>query len=177
MKSLALPPALGQTWIQTRERFLALQMRERWMVAVGAVALLITLLYLLAWEPLMQSREQRQAGLQTARAVAIKLEQAAVQVQQSRGNQPAASAGLNVSLLAAVDQASKQGGLGKGPSRIQPEGDTEVRVWFEDIAFDAMVRWLAELQTRYGVSVQTFDIEPQPTPGRVNVRLSLVRAP
>lgn len=180
MKTPALPPALAQTWnqawTQSRERFLALQMRERWLVTVGAAALLVTLLYLLMWEPMMQSRQQRMAGLEAARAVAIKLEQAAVQVHQSQGNAPPAAAGRGMSLMAAVDQASKQGSLGKSPSRIQPEGDTEVRVWFEDVAFDGLVRWLAKLQTGYGVSVQTFDIEPQATPGRVDVRLSLVRA-
>jgi hypothetical protein len=35
---------------------------------------------------------------------------------------------------------------------------------------------VADLQQRYGVAVQTLEIEPQPTPGKVNARFSLVRA-
>lgn len=173
---MRLPPALDQFRLQARERFLALQVRERWLLGAGVAALLLTVLFLGVWEPLLKARESHRAALDSARAVAVRLEQAAAQVQQSRGRQPAATAGQGVSLMAAVDQASKQSGLGKSPSRIQPEGDREVRVWFEDVSFDAMVRWLAELQSRYGVTVQTFDVEPQPALGRVNIRLSLVRA-
>ena len=166
-----------QTAVQARERFLALQMRERLMVVVGGAVVLITLVYLLIWEPMVNAHAARTTALDTARAQAITLERAAQQVQVLRGRNPAATAGRSMSLMSAVDQASKQGSLGKGPSRIQPEGDREVRVWFEDVSFDAMVRWLADLQSRYGVSVQTLDVEPQAAPGRVNVRLSLVRAP
>ena len=166
-----------QALTQARERFLALQMRERVMVIVGGTVVLITLLYLLIWEPVVNAHASRTAALDASRTLAIKLEVAAQQVQVLRGRNPAATAGRSMSLMSAVDQASKQGSLGKGPSRIQPEGDREVRVWFEDVSFDAMVRWLADLQSRYGVSVQTLDVEPQAAPGRVNVRLSLVRAP
>lgn len=160
---------------QARRRFEALQARERWMLSVGAAVVLVTLLYLLVWEPIGRAHSDRVAALASSRALAIKLEQAAQQVQAQRGRNPAAVAGRGLSLMAAVDQASKKGSLGKGPARIQPEGEREVRVWFEDVSFDGVVAWLADLQLHYGVSVQTLDVEPQSAPGRVNVRLSLVR--
>lgn len=168
--------ALHDAYTQNRERFLALHPRERWMLVFGGAALFITVLYLAAIEPLMKAHDGRSAALQSSREIALRLEQAAALVQSQRGRTPAATAGRGVSLMAAVDQASKQGQLGKGPARIQPEGDREVRVWFEDVSFDALLRWTADLQARYGVSVQTMDVEPQSTPGRVNVRFSLVRA-
>lgn len=162
--------------LQARDRFQALQVRERWMLGVGAAALLLTVLYLAVWEPIAESRDQRAVALASSRDIAVRLEQAAAQLRATAGQNPAATAGRGLSLLAAVDQASKLGSLGKSPTRVQPEGDREVRVWFEDLSFDHLVRWLAELQTRYGISVQTMDIEAQSEPGRVNVRLSLVRA-
>lgn len=173
MKSLVA--RLRQSFEQARERFLALQSRERWIVSVGGIVVALTLLYLLVWEPIVDAHRQRVQALESARLLAIRLEQAAAQVQRAGGQRGAASAGRGLSLMAAVDQASKQGTLGKSPTRIQPEGDREVRVWFEDVSFDALVRWLAELQTRYGVGVQTLDVEPQSTPGKVNARMSLVR--
>ena len=164
-----------QSFERARERFLALQPRERWILSGGATVLLLTLVYLLVWEPLVDAHKQRLEALESSRLLAIRLEQAAAQVQRAGGQRGAGNAGRGLSLMAAVDQASKQGTLGKSPTRIQPEGDREVRVWFEDVSFDALVRWLAELQTRYGVGVQTLDIEPQATPGKVNARLSLTR--
>lgn len=161
---------------QARERFDALQPRERWMLGAGVAALLLTLLYLLVWEPLVQARAQRTAALASSRELALRLEQAAARVQAGAARHPAAQAGRELSLMAAVDQAGKQGGLGKAPTRIQPEGERSVRVWFEDVSFDALVRWLHELESRYGIGVQTLDVEPQPESGLVNVRLTLTRA-
>lgn len=166
---------LRQSFERARERFLALQPRERWMLSIGATVLALTLVYLLVWEPLADAHRERVEALESSRLLAIRLEQAAAQVQRAGGRSGANSAGRGLSLMAAVDQASKQGTLGKSPTRIQPEGDREVRVWFEDVSFDSLVRWLAELQSRYGVGVQTLDIEPQSTPGKVNARMSLVR--
>jgi general secretion pathway protein M len=164
-----------QSLERLRERFLALQPRERWILAGGAAVLLVTLLYLAVWEPIVDAHKERIEALESSRLLAIRLEQAAAQVQRSGGQRGAGNAGRGLSLMAAVDQASKQGTLGKSPTRIQPEGDREVRVWFEDVAFDALVRWLSELQAGYGVGVQTLDVEPQSTPGKVNVRMSLTR--
>lgn len=161
---------------RAKERFLALQPRERWILAGGTAVLLLIVLYLAVWEPVVDAHRQRVEALESSRLLAIRLEQAAAQVQRSGSRRAGGgNTGRGLSLMAAVDQASKQGTLGRSPTRIQPEGDREVRVWFEDVSFDALVRWLWELQLRHGVSVQTLDIEPQSTPGKVNVRMSLVR--
>lgn len=169
----ALKP-MASAITQGRERFLALQVRERWMLGVCSLVVLVTLIYLVVWEPITNAHSNRTLALEASRALAVRLEQAASQVGQVRHVQPRGTRGG--SLMAAVDLASKQSGLGKGPSRIQPEGDREVRVWFEDVSFDLLVSWLSSLQTRDGIGVQTFEVEPQASPGRVNVRLSLVRS-
>ena len=93
----------------------------------------------------------------------------------SRGARGGGVIGSGVSLLSAVDQASKSGTLSKAPSRLQPDGENQVRVWLEDTQFDALLRWMLELQDNYGLKIEVVDIERQPTPGLVNARLSLTR--
>lgn len=166
----------NQSTARLRERFLQLAPRERWMVGLCGVVVFITVLYLGLWEPLAKAHQRRAEGLVSARSLAQKLEVAAAEVQRRSSAGSGANVNLNLSLLAAVDQSSRQSDLGKAPERIQPEGDKEVKVWFEDVSFDAVAKWLAVLQTRYGVSVQTLDVERQSGAGLVNVRLSLVRA-
>ncbi|HKY91799.1 MAG TPA: type II secretion system protein M [Nevskiaceae bacterium] len=157
-----------------RERFLALQPRERWMVGGASVVVLLTILYLGVVEPIVKAHQRRADALESARALAIRLEEASVVVQRAsaRGN-----AGINrgQSLMAAVDMATRSSAVGKAPARIQPEGDAEVRVWFEDVSFDPVVRLVADLQTRHGITVQTMDVEQKSDVGSVDVRLSLVR--
>lgn len=146
--------------------------RERRVVGAGAIALGLILVYLLVWEPLAGARTQRVLDLQAARAVAVQLEDLAGVA--GHAGRPAVQ-GQEQSLLAIVDQSRKTSALTKPPSRLQPEGDTIVRIWLEDVPFDALVRWLGDLQTRYGVRVDAADIERESGPGLVNARLTLMR--
>lgn len=158
-----------------REWLDSLAPRERTLVLAAAVVVGIGLLDLVIWEPLARAHERREQGLVTARALASKLEALSADAARAQGN-GGGGAGRGMSLLAAVDQASKSGTLSKPPTRLQPEGDGEVKVWIEGTGFESVVRWIAELESRYGITVQTVDIEKESTPGQVNARLSLVRS-
>jgi general secretion pathway protein M len=151
--------------------FAQLAPRERWMVVAAAIVVAITLLYLAVWEPLVNAQQRRSLALQEARALASRIEQLAGQTQGARG--PAVN--LGVSVLSAVDQSARAGALDKPPSRIQPEGEREVKVWIDGVSFDALLRWLQSLQTGYGISVQSAELERGAAPGQVNAQLSLVR--
>lgn len=155
----------AQDWLRS------LAPRERWLVLVCGVFVLITLAYLLVWEPLQLAHQRRVEGLQSSRALAQRLEVIGSQVGRGGG----ARINRNVSLLSAVDQATRSGLLPKPPSRLQPEGDAEVRIWLDDIPFDALLRWVSDLETRQGIRVDTAEIERAATPGAVSARLSLKR--
>ncbi len=146
--------------------------RERRVLAGGAVVFALIVLYTGIWDPVTAARRERAADLQAARALAVQIESLAPAATRGTGG-PGAGAGQ--SLLAIVDQTRKASAITKPPSRLQPEGDNTVRLWLEDVPFDALVRWLGELHTRYGVSVEDADIERESGPGLVNARLTLVR--
>lgn len=148
--------------------------RERIMVIVAASALLLTLLFLTVWEPLAKGRQQQAVALEGARAVAVRLEEIGAEVGPgTRQNRPTIPSGA---LLATVDRAARSGLADTPPSRIQPEQDREVRVWIDGVAFEALLSWLDDLEQKQGVRAQSIDLERGEQPGRVNVRLSLVRA-
>lgn len=160
---------------QFNEWYLQLAPRERVLTALGAAAVLATLLFLALWEPLAKAHLNNAEALDAARAIASRLETAAATVKKAHQGGRGAALNRNLSLLSAVDQAAKSGTLGAAPSRLQPEGDREVKVWLDDVAFDRLLRWLNELETRYGVVAQSAEIERESGPGLVNARLSLVR--
>lgn len=150
----------------------ALAPRERVLVLSASVFVALTLLYLLAWEPLVSAHAQRVEALDRARLLSMRIEEVAARLQ---GAGPGRSVDRNTSLLAAVDQTSRSPTLGKAPSRLQPEGDREVKIWIEDVAFDNLLRWLQELDTRYGISAASAEIERGSASGVVSVRLTLMR--
>lgn len=148
--------------------------RERQVLSAGGAVLAVVLLYLVVWEPVANARAERQQALAASRSLAARLELIGAEVQKNRGATPSIAT-RNQSLLSVVDQSSKAAQLGKAPSRLQPDGDTGVKLWIEDVSFDAVVRWLHDLERRHGVQVQDADIERRSGAGLVNVRLTLVR--
>jgi general secretion pathway protein M len=160
---------------QLQEWFRGLAPRERILVGSGTVVVLITILFLGIWEPLNKAHHQRETDLVAARALAQRLEVISAEVQKARAANGGAIASSGGSLLTMVDQASKSGTLNKPLTRIQPEGESEVKVWADGVGFDSLLRWISELEGRYGISIQTADIDKDATPGLVNARLSLVR--
>lgn len=147
--------------------------RERLLVVVGAAVLAVLVLYLAIWEPLLKAHQRRSEALADARALAQRIETAAALAASRRG----AGGDRNANLLAVIDQSSRQPTLGKAPSRLQPDGsgDKSVKVWFEDVPFDNLLRWLGELQTRYEISVASAEISRGSAPGTVGAQLTLSR--
>jgi general secretion pathway protein M len=156
---------------RAQTQFDQLQPRERVIVAAGAVVVALLIVYAAIWKPASLVRQHAEQRLQDARDLAAQLEHASTQLPHTAmAHGPAGG-----SLLSVVDQASKNGDLGKPLSRLSPDSDKQVRAWVEGVPFDALMHWMYNLQTRYGVRVDTADIERQPTEGVVNARLSLVR--
>ena len=151
----------------------ALAPRERVMVVLCAAVVMLTLVYVAGWKPLVDAHQRREAALERARGIATRIEQAAAEIKASG---PARAVDSTTSLLAAVDQTSRSPTLGKTPSRVQPEGEKEVKVWIDDVPFDNLLRWLQELEQKYGISTSSAEIERSSAPGLVNVRVTLVRA-
>ena len=158
------------------ERFRAwwsgLAEHEQRVLSAGAIALGLIFVYLAVWEPIGKARLSRERDLAQSRALATQIESLAAGRGASGVGAPA---GAGQSLLAIVDQSRRSSAIARPPSRLQPEGDNTVRIWLEDVPFDAVVRWLNELQTRYAVRVDNADIERESGPGLVNARLTLMR--
>jgi len=151
-----------------------LSSRERQIIFIGAaVALLLVLLF--TWLTLNGRVQRLESTVRDQKALSQWMHAAAQQVAQLRGMQsrgPARRPG-DRSLLAVVDQTAKQSGLGRAIKRVEPDKEDSVRVWFEQVAFDDMVRWLSSLRQSYAVEVDTVTIDRQPQPGMVNARLVL----
>ena len=160
------------------DQFLAywngLDARERRMLAVGGVAVVLTVAYLAVIEPLMQYREQLESTVERKRETVAWM-QAAV---RELGNRPVAQAAGNVdtgSLLTLVDTSARNALLGNAIKRVQQDGQQAVRVRFEAAAFDDLLLWLGGLQQQYGVVVKDFTLDKADAPGRVDASITLVR--
>ncbi len=74
-------------------------------------------------------------------------------------------------LLTQVSRTAQQHQI--RPNRLQPEGDDNVSVWFDRVAFNNLIGWLEQLIVQQGIDVKQISIDREDEPGRVNARLVL----
>jgi len=92
------------------------------------------------------------------------------------GESPAGTAAGTESLVVLVDRSTRAAGLGAYLKRNEPEGNTGIRLRFEDVPFDGLISWLADLQATQGVGVVAATADPGQEPGRVTANIQLARA-
>jgi len=153
----------------------SLEERERLLVTVAAVALLLLLAYALLWSPFYSGYTRLQGTVVAQRETAQWMEQSVQRLQQLKQGSGAAQQGLGgQSLLALADSTARAQGLAGALKRVEPEGSSNVKVWLENAAFDTLVQWLAGLGTSYGIHAETVTMERvDGAPGRVNARMTL----
>ena len=148
--------------------------RERMMAAVGAILLVLFLLYILVWSPLHSGYDSLRNTVDAQRTTAQWMQESAQTLKSLKRSSGRAAQGLGGrSLLSVADSTARAGGLGPALKRVEPEGSDSVRVWLDGASFDVLVKWLGTLSTIHGVNAETVTMERSGTAGRVNARLTL----
>ena len=149
--------------------------REQLALTLAAAALLLFLIYLLAWQPFSQAIEQKRLLVKSQLATLNWMQDNLPEIQRLRGINSSKRQATNEALLTLVDRTAKQRQLRQQIQRIKPQGDKTVQLWIEQVAFDTLLMWLGELTDRHGIQIDTLNIDRQELPGVVNARLVLQR--
>jgi general secretion pathway protein M len=157
-----------------RSAWNSLQSRERLAVGGGALALLVLLGYGIVWAPVQRDLSSLRIEVPKQRAQLALMRIQAQQVAQLRSNAPAKIASGN--LLTKLEQSAQNRGLRENITRMEPDETNSVRLSLDSVDFNALLRWLKELQTGNGIRLATATITAQSEPGLVNARL-LMRGP
>jgi general secretion pathway protein M len=156
-----------------RARWDALAPRERGLLALGAVFVVGVLLYVLAWEPMLQSRDALRLQVQAGEADLAWMRAAAPIVRERAASTPAPMAHDGRSLLARADASAREAGLGNALLRVEPVSGRQVRVQFQGAGFDALMRWVEALSAQGGLRVNEFSARRAQGVGLVDATLSL----
>jgi len=154
-----------------RAWYAGLQQRERRMVAVGGVVVAVLILVLGILLPLQSAVSSAVKGNETKRED-LKWMQANASEIRAAGNQVAADTGEAPVVL--VDRVGREAGLGSALRGTQPNG-TGVRVQLEAASFDILVTWLATLDERYGLAIESITVDRAAQPGTVNASITFTQ--
>ena len=150
--------------------------RERRILVVAAVLILVVLPYWLVWQSLGEQAERMERSVAGLYEDVAWMQAAAERVSRLHpGDAATTPATADRSPLSVIDRTAREGPLSGTVRRVQPEGAGAVRVWLEDAPFDDLVLWLGTLERDYGLRVTSLVVDRQPPEGRVSARLSLER--
>jgi general secretion pathway protein M len=153
-------------------RLQQLSLRDQAMLALLAAALLLYLLYQMAWRPLAAANAQLQLQNAAATRTLETVAQLAAQYRQlKQGN--AQGGPPQGSLTALVDQTVATNKLQM--SRFQPGSGGDVQVRLDNAPFDQVLRWLHQLETQHRVAVKELAVSPGADGGLVSVSVRLFR--
>lgn len=108
--------------------------------------------------------EHREARAVLARAAALSQQEPQIRPPVTESDAPA--------LIAVVNRSAPGFALAFGDFR--PEGDARLTLGLRGGDFDALLRWLVQLERQHGIAVAEMDVRPTQTPGRVDAGLTLI---
>lgn len=150
--------------------WLARAPRERQVIGVAAVLAFLLLGWAWVWDPLQAALTQSRQRVQAAEAALLRMQGTAERMQRLQASAPARAEAPTGSLLVRVDAGLNAAGLATSLLRVDPLESGGVRVQFQAVDFDALLRWLEDLAARDGVRLSEFGAQ-RVSAGRVDARL------
>jgi general secretion pathway protein M len=155
--------------------YYGLKPRERLIILIGSVLVLLTAFYLFALAPFYAAVNARAASVSQKKADLAWMRSVAGEMQVLGANQPMMATPTNESLVVLVDRTAREAGLSSALTGQTPNGETGIRVRLESAAFDMAMMWLGNLELSHNVAIESATFDRTSTPGLVNVNLVLNR--
>ena len=150
-------------WYASREP------RERLILTVGAVLVLLTLLYLAVWQPVAQWRDSS-VGAATRLQNELDYMHRTLPAAQARARSSKPERGQNRPRLKTITDTARAAGL--SISQYRPTGDS-YEITLEGKPFNDILVWLDSLAENNGIAVTEASFSADSTPGYVRARISL----
>jgi type II secretory pathway component PulM len=155
-----------------KEWFAGLNQREQLSLFVLGIALVLYLLYMLAWAPLAQRREELAVQNESVGESLQRVDAMVSEIMRLREGGVASTARRNLTSL--VNQSTGRHGL--QVSRLQPNSRGDIQVRLENAVFDDLLAWLDDVENREGLLVTEIAITRSGTTGRVNATIRIAQA-
>lgn len=155
-----------------KEWFAGLNQREQLSLIVLGIALVLYLLYMLAWAPLAERRQELAVQNVSVAESLQRVDAMVSEIIRLREGGVASTARRNLTSL--VNQSTGRHGL--QVSRLQPNSRGDIQVRLENAVFDDLLAWLDDVENREGLLVTEIAITRSGSSGRVNATIRIAQS-
>jgi general secretion pathway protein M len=150
--------------------------RERLMVSGASVVVVITLFYLIVWEPIYKGLDEEISKQATQQEIISWMRQAAGEVRTLRASGASNKrSNSNAPVTLTLEQTAASSGIKSKLSKLESSGKNSARARLDNVAFNQMMLWINTVEQSYGIIASSVTIENTDKPGIVNARLSFSR--
>jgi len=160
---------------QIKQWFNSLPSKEQWMVSGTGALIVITLFYLIVWEPIHVDLNTEQQKKQSQQEVLTWMQNASVEVKSLRSSGGVTIRDKNKPATLVIEQTIMNAGLKPSVKKIESSGKNGARVTLNDAPFNQIMVWLNTLAKHNGILVVSANIERSDKTGKANARLTLER--
>ena len=156
--------------------FESLEQRERLLVTIGAVFVLLTLFYLLLLEPTAHRLKQAKSKYLSAQQQLAFMQETHSTAERLK-KQPQLGAKQIIApenLLSYLDSSMKRYRINTQLNSISPAKDNGANLRFDNVEYNKLMQWLGNLYFQNGINVESINIAPTKNPGMVKATMLLM---
>ena len=162
---------------QLKHWFHSLTEKEQWIVSGTSLFLIVTLLFLIVWEPLHIGLKAEKLKQTAQNKNLIWMQRAASEAMSLRNTGGTTNIrDKNKPTTLVIEQAINNAGLKPYVGKIESSGNNGERITLNEVSFNQMLVWLNTLATHNGIHVTSANIERSSASGKANARLTFERS-
>jgi len=155
-----------------KEWYSALDENEQKIVFVASMVIGILMLYLIIVDPIVTKVDELQNQVASKQKNVDWMKQQLPLILASK-NQTSSVAASSLTLSAIVNRTT--GNYHLPVSRRDSKSPYEMQIWFDNVNFDSFLSWVAEIQSRYGVTISNVNVRSRDRNGITSINVKLLK--
>ena len=155
--------------LQIRQRIQELERTEKLAILTLFVLLAFLTFFLLVWFPIYEYREKQRDYYEKSRDLLLYLRSTEEEARSVKVDGSKRMSGQT--LLTKVTRTAKTAGI--QPSRLQPEGNDSVSIWFDSVSYRELMLFFERLQSREAIYIIQLSIDKGNQSGQISSRVTV----
>ena len=155
--------------LQIRQRIQELERKEKLAILALSVFLAFLMFFLVIWLPIYEYREKQRDSYQRSLDLLLYLQSTEEEARSVKVEGSKRMSGQT--LLTKVTRTAKTAGI--QPSRLQPEGNDSVSIWFDSVSYRELMLFLERLQSREAIYIIQLSIDKGNQSGKISSRVTV----
>ena len=155
--------------LQIRQRIQELERKEKLAILALLVFLVLLTFFLLVWLPIYEYKEKQRDSYEKSLDLLLYLQSTEEEARSVKVEGAKRMSGQT--LLTKVTRTAKTAGI--QPSRLQPEGNDSVSIWFDSVSYRELMLFLERLESREAIYIIQLSVDKGNQSGKISSRVTV----